>query len=465
MFAGMSRHFLIAAIVLGVLLGVGWTLAPVALISLAAGAWLVVRAGRGLPDGERRLLTAILSIALAARLLVILGLFATGGFDNQGATMMFGDEGQAMRRALRVRNLWLGNPGLQFDVIDAFDAVGWTIYLDWLAAVQLVFGPSAHGIRIANVVLFLTAGLLAFRLSRRAFGALPAFSGLIVLVSLPSLFVWSISLLKESLYLLAAVVAIAASVAALRTRGLLRRCGAIAAAMLAVWALDGMRAGGATVALAALAVGFVGAAVCQTPRRIIAASAAGALLVCLLYVPRVQALVTPVIESGASRHLGHAFTIGHAYRLLDPELYTQVQFYRVKNIELTPDEAARFTLRAFVSFVTVPLPWEIASRAEAAYLAEHVIWWLLVALVPFGLAGGIRRDPLVTWLFAGMVLVNAAAVALNSGNVGTLIRHRALVTPFLVWLSALGACVLLEAIGRRARIGHPSPAAAAAQPA
>ena len=35
--------------------------------------------------------------------------------------------------------------------------------------------------------------------------------------------------------------------------------------------------------------------------------------------------------------------------------------------------------------------------------------------------------------------VAIAIVALASGNLGTLIRHRALALPYVVWLSALGA--------------------------
>ena len=35
-------------------------------------------------------------------------------------------------------------------------------------------------------------------------------------------------------------------------------------------------------------------------------------------------------------------------------------------------------------------------------------------------------------------------VALTGGNIGTLIRHRGLVVPYLVWLAAFGACTLLS---------------------
>ena len=54
-----------------------------------------------------------------------------------------------------------------------------------------------------------------------------------------------------------------------------------------------------------------------------------------------------------------------------------------------------------------------------------------------------RRDPLVASLLFGYAIVAALMVALSSGNVGTLIRHRGLALPYVVWLSVVGVCELL----------------------
>ena len=49
----------------------------------------------------------------------------------------------------------------------------------------------------------------------------------------------------------------------------------------------------------------------------------------------------------------------------------------------------------------------------------------------------------------------AAAVALNGGNVGTLVRHRGLALPYLVWLSAVGACQLVSFM-QRGELARPA---------
>ena len=100
--------------------------------------------------------------------------------------------------------------------------------------------------------------------------------------------------------------------------------------------------------------------------------------------------------------------------------------------------------------MTVPLPWKAQSSAALAYLPEQIVWYLLAVLVPIGLPFAFRRDPIVTGLLLGHALVIAAAVALTGGNVGTLVRHRGLALPYLVWLSAVGACQLSRPCGQRA---------------
>jgi len=67
---------------------------------------------------------------------------------------------------------------------------------------------------------------------------------------------------------------------------------------------------------------------------------------------------------------------------------------------------------------------------------------------------GFRRDATVTGLLVGHALVIAAAVAFTGGNVGTLVRHRGLALPYLVWLSGVGGCELLLRLPAHRRSGN-----------
>jgi hypothetical protein len=106
----------------------------------------------------------------------------------------------------------------------------------------------------------------------------------------------------------------------------------------------------------------------------------------------------------------------------------------------------RYLARAIGAYLTVPRPWDAQSRAAAAYIPEQVIWYVLAALAPVGMLFGFRRDPIVTGLLIAHTLLIAAASAFTDGNVGTLVRHRGLVLPYLVWFSGVGACELLATL-------------------
>jgi hypothetical protein len=105
-----------------------------------------------------------------------------------------------------------------------------------------------------------------------------------------------------------------------------------------------------------------------------------------------------------------------------------------------------------------PLPWEMKSRTLLAYLPEQIVWYLLALLLPFGIYAGLKRDIVLTSVLVAHAAAAILIVALSSGNLGTLIRHRALALPYVVWLSAVGAHDLFRRLAtvRPARLhqGH-----------
>jgi hypothetical protein len=161
----------------------------------------------------------------------------------------------------------------------------------------------------------------------------------------------------------------------------------------------------------------------------------------VLSSPEVQLKAFVAIRSAASQHWAYVtLSPGYGYKALDEHFYTETS--DIPNLRI--GEAMRFLLRELMAYVTVPLPWKAQSRAALAYLPEQIVWYLLAALAPVGFLFALRRDPAVAGLLSGHAIIIALAVALTGGNVGTLVRHRSLVLPYLVWLSAVGACELLS---------------------
>jgi hypothetical protein len=189
-------------------------------------------------------------------------------------------------------------------------------------------------------------------------------------------------------------------------------------------------------------------------------AAAAALVAAAIAVTALQPDLKRRAQDGivfaAKTHAGHVFTVGHAYKLMDEGFYINPGIGETWEVALTDAQALRFLIRAASSFVVTPLPWEMASRSELAFLPEHLLWYVLVLLVPAGVVAGWRRDPLFTAILLGYAIPTAAALALTNGNVGTLLRMRGLVSPYLLWLSTLGFLTLTEAVIRQHSDRRPS---------
>ena len=431
------------------LLAVAYTASPLGLLFILAAPLLCLAAGRGLPADERRILTTILASALVARLLAVIAMFLIGipYHSDLAVGALSGDEAYNLGRALRIRDIMLGFGGTHYDYFVATDEYGRTSYLELLTRLQLAFGPAPYGLRLFNALLFTTGAAVLFRMVRPAFGAVPAFLGLVGVLFLPSVFYSSVSLLKESLYFLATSVLLAAAVRLLRGRGWAGRALALVAMAGSLWVLDDLRRGAIVLATAGIASAIV-MRLAFTSRQRAAWALAAAVVVAGLTVtqPALSNRVLEGVTGLARQHSGHVFTVGHAYKLLDAGFYMNPATPASSSITLTPPQAVRFVMRALVSFALTPLPWQTASRGELAFLPEHLLWYLLLATVPFGLAAGWRRDPLVTAVLIGFVLPTALVLAVTNGNVGTLLRLRGLVTPYLMWIGVLGLCVIGEAL-------------------
>jgi len=186
----------------GVLLGAVFTASPLSLIAVAGAIAVIGFAGRGLPNEERRLLMIVLGVALAARLVIVLGLVVFGlpQLNDLAVGSLRGDDAYYLGRAIRTRDILFNFGNGKYDYFVVLDEYGQTSYLNVLSAIQIVFGPTPFSMRLVNAVLFVAGAVLLFRAARPAFGPTAAFSALLLLLFLPSLMWSSISLLKESLY-------------------------------------------------------------------------------------------------------------------------------------------------------------------------------------------------------------------------------------------------------------------------
>jgi hypothetical protein len=419
----------------GAILGLAYTLSPLTILSLAALAWATTAASRGLSESERRWYWSILVFSIAIRLLAIATLFYTANPAHPFASF-FGDEELYKFRAVWLRNIGQGLPMSPADVIYTFDDVGHTSYIYVLALLQAFVGDAPYGLHVLNMSVFLCGVLVFYRLARASYGRAVGMAGLIFLLCLPSLSLWSVSVLKEPVNVLMIAIELVAAVIVVRGPHWAHRVLALIVIALSAVAMESLRTGGVLTAVFGTLVGVLLAFVLSRGRRLAIAMVAAPLAIALVAsLPPVQDRVLARVRDAAKYHAGHIQTPGYSYQLVHPRYYAD----RNRLVLMTAPEAARYTVKALWAYVSQPLPRERWSRSLLAYVPEQVIWWAIAALLPFGIYAGFRRDIVVTAMLASHALAAIAIVALSSGNIGTLIRHRSLALPYVIWLAAVGA--------------------------
>ena len=184
----------------GVALALLYTASPLFTFTLIASVGVLALASRGLPPAERRWLVVVLATALALRLLFIGGVLISGmpWLNDLSIGALRGDEAYYLGRAIRARDIALGLPVGKYDYFVVTDEYGRTNYVQFLTALQVLLGPTPYGMRAVNALIFVSGAAILFRLIRPAFGAPVSLAALTVLVFLPSWFVASASMLRES---------------------------------------------------------------------------------------------------------------------------------------------------------------------------------------------------------------------------------------------------------------------------
>jgi hypothetical protein len=425
------------AILAGIGLGVAYTLSPMTVWFAVASVILVRMAARDLPAREARAVQLVLVAALAIRVALVVWLFAFGSSEGMWFNTFFGDEDYDLVRSFRLRTLWIGNPISIEGFNGVYDQYGWTSYLNVIAFVQLLVGPAPYGIHLLNVLFFCAGATLLHRLVRYAFGPVEAILTLAALLFWPSIVMWSASALKESINFLVVTIVMVGAVAVVRAPWRWRFIAALAT-IAGLSMLRTFRAGALEIALGGVAAGLAARFVMRRGWRFVAAVVLVAIAVPLAARnARVQNAALAYLRPAARMHLGHVLTRGHSYKLVDERFYVSHLTH-----DMTIPEAARYVRRALVSVVLLPRPWDSRSVYEVLYIPEQIAWYLVFITALAGMVAGLRRDALVTSLFAAYATAALVAIALNSGNIGTLVRHRALALPFLLPLSAVSVTAL-----------------------
>jgi hypothetical protein len=415
-----------------------------ALLVQEAGLWI---AGRLVAPCQRRFARNLFLAAYGLRVAIVLVTHYVAKQSN-GSGALFRDDytndlvGEWLVRIARGDVATAIFAGHQYLLSSAYT------YL--LMGIYALFGYTPILPKLLNAGLAALCAVLTFGIARRMFSARVATVAAIGMAVLPSLIVWSVATLKETLVLFVSLAALRIlqflTVANRRDQ---RVWDALVVLLGVTLLLLDLRSSSAFIVVGLLGMLLVGRShVRLRPWQMaLAGVAVAGLLVGGLLVVRVQTSNRPL---GATfedislqiRHRRAQEAAGAASQLR-PE--RDVPSLADSPLPSQAEAASDAAPASFVGDVVDPLgyallapaPWQAQTLPEFAASAEMLVWYVLLIGALLAWRAG-PRQRLFTLVLIAYGVANWLILAAVEGNVGNLLRHRLMLDPILLILGLAG---------------------------
>jgi len=442
---------------LGALLIEGWPALVGALLVQEGGLWL---ARRWISPCYARLATNVFLGAYGLRVAIVLPTHYLHKLANGNGALYRDDYTNDLVGEWLVR---IAHGDVPTAIFSGHQYLLSSVYTYALMGIYAIFGYTPLLPKLLNVSLAGLCAVLTFEIARRVFNLRVGIVCALGMAFLPSLIVWSVATLKETLVLFASLLALRVlQFLSEASRHNPRVWDALVALLGLVLLLLDVRGSSAFLFVALLAFFVIGrshlrlrawqmglAGVCVT-----------GLLVGGVLVARERISNRPLTASLEDlalqiRHRRAQEANGAASQLRSLTDVPSLSDSPLPSQAEAASDTAPFSMTSDVLdplgyALLAPTPWQAQSTQEQAASAEMLVWDLLL----LGSLFAWRAAPRQVLFFAGLVaygLANWLVLAAVEGNVGNLLRHRLMLDPILLILGVAG----LDWLWRRLRAELP----------
>lgn len=307
------------------------------------------------------------------------------------------------------------------------------LYSYWMAFLYSVFGYSTFLMRFLNSFLSIWTGIIVYFIGKEVFTPKMGKLAMAIFIFIPSVFVFSITLLRDNLVLFLAVVIIWSLMKFLKERRLL-------------WLI---LAAAADVLILQLRIPlFYVFALTISISLLFYWRASFLIKLITVVLVTVMFLITPAnkiarhvfdLHKLFHIHYGYVKSPGNNYTILPQYIYSRLSLGR-----LNAQEIAVGFANGLYHVLFEPVPANVTNGFSFFAFLQNVLFLLCFPFIALGVLIGIRYRwkqslPIVFYLVISLLLMAA-----SEGNVGTLVRHRDAIMPFLAIWAAAGFCAIFQ---------------------
>lgn len=386
---------------------------------------------------ERKFIVGIFIFGLIIRILLGVGMHI--GLKSMGRQegALFNDDGGWPKFGYEIVQYYKG------EVDSIYDPYGErNIFADFLGILYYLFGCSPLLSKLVNMVLSVSTGIVIFYIARACFNTKIAKISASVFMFWPSIILWSVLNLKDTMTIFFIASVILSAILFLKKNN----PGYLFFLCLFLAGLFSIRLPVALLLSFSLFVVFF---ICLKRRFWVKLIWLIGLFIVVKFffgaqIEKFMTLKFHIfgfdINNLLSVHQGFYNTGGAVYKVYD-DIFYQMPKLRMSYFSLS---FMRAVVRGFFNFMYSPFPWQISSRMLAIYLPFSLFWLLLTPLTLKGIFMIKRYGRMACFVVLAYLAIVTYAFSLSSANIGTAARHRDMLVPFYLIFTSAGFYSLLS---------------------
>ena len=411
---------------------------------------------RKIPDqNEKRFLLTIFFAGFLIRIfatlfsLLLLDLLGKSYvlFEPTGEQVLafFGDGGYNTLRSWWIARYLLGETLSPETVYEAFNnPYGKSGFIYILSFFRYNFGFSLISSKFINCFLGTVTGVIFYFISKEIFTHKEAKLSAIFIVFFPSLFLWSLTDLKETCVIFVLSVIIWSFIKFQKSKKIYY----LASMILALCFFATLRK---YLGLFMILIVFLSFFLIL---RISLLKKAGILLIAFIalqaFLPKEGKSIKSVISQGLAQivifHRGTVAEGGSFYKLLDEKYYLNNPKRTAENPDnylYTPADMnfrdyIKMFFKGWYHFLFEPLPWKIRTQLMLLSFPQIILWYILIPFAFLGMILAINKNWHLSIILFACLFIIGSLFAITGGNIGTIFRHRDMITPIFLFFAAAG---------------------------
>ncbi|MDD5195735.1 MAG: glycosyltransferase family 39 protein [Candidatus Omnitrophica bacterium] len=309
-----------------------------------------------------------------------------------------------------------------------------------LGGIYYFFGPLKFSSRILNCLMGAGIGIFIYHIAKDIFGMAVAKLSAVLAVFTPSLFLWSLTLMKDIPFILTTTLILWSFLRYVKTKKIFYLF-TLCLAILGQYTIRPQFTIG-FILLSLLLSYFVLSKLSRRTKLYIT------LCLFLLMIPvslnyKLNDLVRGQMHRIINYSRGIIASEGSTYKVFDDKYYSPGSLSQAEYISFT--DFVKGILRGWFYFILVPFPWKIYSRLQMLSYPQVLLWYLFLPFVFLGIISALRYKWRETFVILSYIIITGTMVVITSGNIGTVFRHRDMFTPLFLIFGSLG---LLKVSGR-----------------